>query len=148
MKIFAIPFLAALGVAAPAFAVDLRDATNRQILDELDRRLDAGGGTTTALATFVCDAFGALKISLVNEAGSQADYALNLGSRQACANQATPLAQRRQRITRLTLVALCDPFGSMKKLTLRPDGVLGELDSVNFGNLAQCLEQAGPINSK
>lgn len=149
MKLFnALVFATAAATSAPAFAVDLRDASNGQIFDELQRRIDGGtGGNDAAITTFLCDSYGTLKLSSVGNSGSQQDYSLYMGTQQACQSQATPLAARRQRITRLTLVALCDPYANMKKLSLKTDGSITELDSTYFGTVQACLDQAGPINN-
>ena len=137
-------------VTAPALAVELRDATNQQILDELACRLrtgGGGGGGGGSRAIYACDSSTYLQISVVGPTGTEVTDSVYIGNPTHCTSQAQQLNANRGRITSTVVAALCDSSTYLQRYSITPEGALGELQSRYIGNMANCLSQAESINS-
>ncbi len=134
--------------ALGAQAVELHLATNRQILQELNRRLDNSGGPgESASASYLCDGSGYLKIEVINAKGELKTDSKYLGSTASCQEQVPLLNQNKARIYGLTTFALCDGSGYLAKYSVNEQGVLKSVSSNYIGSYATCLPQAKQINS-
>lgn len=149
-------FLASLAltcaITAPAMAVELRDASNQQILDELAFRLRLGGGGGGgsgggAQAFYSCDSQNYLRISVIGPSGAEDAEAIYIGSGQNCSVQSQQLNASRTRITRTEVAAICDSGTYLKRFSITPEGVLGALQQTYVGNMSNCLSQARSINT-
>lgn len=143
--------LAIAGSASAASAVDLRDATNQQILDELSYRLRAGGGggggSGGARAMYSCDSSSYLQISVVNSSGSETTESVYIGSSSNCNSQVQTLNANRARITDTVIAAVCDSSAYLKRFSITREGVMSELQARYIGSMTNCLSQAEVINS-
>lgn len=129
-------------ITSAVFAVDLTQATNAQLLDELSRRLTGGQSGTTAFANYLCDS-NYLKVSLVGE--KTGETSLYLGSQERCTQQTQILNRFKSKISSLTVIALCDS-NYLKRFKLLPSGEVKEIDSLYLGDYNKCFDQARPIN--
>jgi len=136
-------------VAAPALAVELRDATSQQILDELAYRLrtGGGGGGNGARAIYSCDSSTYLQISVVSPTGSEVTDSVYIGNAAHCTTQSQQLNANRSRISSTVVAAVCDSSTYLQRYSITPEGALGELQSRYIGNMANCMAQAESINS-
>ena len=130
-------------VTASAFAVDLSNATNQQLLDEVSRRMTGMSPGGSAIASYICDS-AYLKISVIGEktSGSASIY---LGSLDKCLEQATPLNKYKSKVYALMIAAVCDS-AYLKRYGLYTSGELKEVDSVYMGSYDKCIIQAKQIN--
>jgi len=146
MKTFLSLFL--VFSAAGASAVELHLATNRQILQELNRRLDNGGGGTgeSATVSYLCDGSGYLKIEAINSKGEVKSDSKYLGNYNNCNEQVGLLNQNKSRVYALTVFALCDNSGYLAKYSVDEKAALKSVSSNYLGNYAACLPQAKQIN--
>lgn len=135
--------------ASCAFAVELQDATNQQILDELALRLRLGGGIggDSAAVTYLCDSSSYLKVSIVGPSGTETARQFYTGSSDYCSRQRTILNASRSRINRTTIVAVCDSSSYLKRFSITEQGVTHDLASNYVGNTEACFDQARTVNS-
>ena len=133
--------------ASGAFAVDLRDATNQQILDELANRLRTGGGGSGggAVATYLCDTSGYFTFSIVGSTGTEKSTRIYIGDQNFCQRQSTFLASHRNRINNTTVIAICDS-SYMNRYSITPSGEVNALARQYFGDMNNCLNQAEANN--
>lgn len=147
-RLFALT-LATSALASSAYAVELRDATNQQLLDELAYRLrvGGGGGGNSARAMYSCDSSSYLQISVVNQSGTETNEQVYIGNGTTCNSQAQTLNTHRARITDTTIAAVCDSSTYLKRFSITRDGAMSELQSRYIGNMSNCLTQAETINT-
>jgi hypothetical protein len=90
-----------------------------------------------------------MTISVLAPNGSVSGTATeDLGTNGACDKQAQALVAHRTHITSTALLATCDPFGNMFRLSITPEGTLTTLPEVDAGTFDACLAQATTINSQ
>jgi hypothetical protein len=135
-------------VTASASAVELRDASNQQILDELSFRLGAGGGSGSDASTvrFACDIYGDLIIGLVNASGYETKKDVVIRNQPRCNDQASKLNLKPAAVTSVRLVGICDIYGDLNRFSLTTNGTINQLDSYTVRNYDNCLVQAAAMN--
>jgi hypothetical protein len=136
-----------LGFASAIFAVELRDASSQQILDELAFRLRSGTPGGGARASYICDNSNYLKISVVSPTGSEATESVYIGNPTNCASQMQILNANRSRINGVTVASICDSSAYLKRFSITTAGALAELDSRYIGNITSCMNQAESLNT-
>jgi hypothetical protein len=131
----------------------LHQATNQEIIDELQARLAASGsssgGTTSgdsAAVSFVCDNFANLQFSVVGPNGQEHKDQVTIGSSSTCNDAAQKLNQTRASITHTSLFGVCDNFANLNRWSVTPDGTLTKLSSVTIGSSSTCASQADAMN--
>jgi hypothetical protein len=144
-------FLLFFGVASSVYAVDLRDATSQQILDELAFRLRSGGGGGGggggSRAMYSCEGTNYLHISVVGPTGAEQRASVYVGSTLNCTSQASTLNSNRGRVNSTTIAAICDSSAYLKRFSITTDGTLSELEARYIGSMQSCMSQAEAINS-
>ena len=135
-------------MAGLSFAECLPQASNDEILRELSRRLNGGPnpGGNESVASYSCDAYGDLEISLVGPTGFEKKSKVMVRSQDNCANQAANLRAHRSRVTRVLLAGICDAYGDLHRFSLTQNGELGDLGTTMIRNAEACLQQAANIN--
>lgn len=131
--------------ALTASAVQLSEATNRQLLQELGRRLNVVGSDSAAL-TYLCDGSGYLKIESLDSTGATKNESVYLSERAKCEAQATVLRKHKNRATSLMLFALCDGSGYLHKYTASETGEIKKVSSTYLSTYEACVPQANGIN--
>ncbi len=128
------------------FAVDLTFATNQQILEELARRLNSGPGPGgNAFASYICDSYGYMAISLVAPTKTS-EIKLYIGNDSQCNQQAAILSTNKSKIYSFAQAAVCDSYSYMKRYSLTQYGELKEISSTYMGDYQKCFDQAKIIN--
>lgn len=146
ISIFSL-FVGSFYLSSLAFAVDLRDATNQQLLDELASRLHGGGNAGGgAVASFLCDNNYYLSISVIGPNGSDFSDRHYLGSKEFCQQQMNYLSAHRTRITMTSIIAICDT-SHLNRYSVTPLGEVKTLARQYFSDKEECLRQAQVINS-
>ena len=140
--------LVCLMFMTPAFAVELENATNRQILDELARRLQ---GTTPPIqehnvAFYTCDTFARLNISVVTPRGQEYTAQMDGGSDSICSTTANILNAYKNKIANSTIVAICDSFNRVNRTQVMRNGSLRELPQISTRSPAECDRNSRQIN--
>ncbi|MBI1862196.1 MAG: hypothetical protein HYR96_14885 [Deltaproteobacteria bacterium] len=141
----ALSFVSLVVLSQLALGVDLKDATNSQLLGEVERRM-GGPATSSAFAIYTCDSSGTIQIELYNAEGATVKQEKYLGSESRCKVQAAPLTKFRSKLNTFMLAAICDSSGSIFKYPLKTDGTFGKITEQYLGNETRCLEQAKLIN--
>lgn len=131
--------------AGTALAVELHEATNEQLLSELSRRLSqTPPAPVEAFASYMCNPQYEMKIELVAESGSAVSESVYLGA--SCGSTAQKLTEKRSRITKTTVIAVCTPQYSLIKYSLTPAGALKKISDTYIGS--GCSQQADQINNR
>lgn len=134
--------------ALAASAVELSEATNRQLIQELSRRLNSGGGEGgSAILTYLCDGSGYLKIESLNSSGASKSESIYLSERAKCEAQAALLRANKNKAYGLMLFALCDGSGYLHKYSANETGEIKKLSSTYLSSYEACLPQAKGINA-
>lgn len=134
------------GLSSSIFAVELRDASSEQILNELATRLQSGGGRNSARASYFCTNSDYLKISVVGPTGAEVSESLFIGTEADCLNQTETLNAKRSQISSVTVIGVCNNSAYLKRFSITTAGALTELSSEFIGDMRQCLSQADVIN--
>ena len=151
MKKIIFNVLICLGLAAPAYAVDLRDATNRQLLDELQSRLSnggGGGGQNKFSVNVICDG-SYLEIAILNRDFVQtAKVEEYFGTNAKCKVAAPKLPFSANARVRAGLqFGICD--GSyLDTYGLLATGKLKEINSLYQGTHEKCLTAMAQFNGQ
>lgn len=146
MKFLVSLFL--LGSTFSAQAVELSAATNRQILQELSRRLESGvSGGDSAVVTYLCDSSGYLKMESLSSTGVTKNESKYLSDTAKCEDQARLLRQNKAKVYSMTLFALCDTSGYLHKYSVNEKGEFKSLSSTYLSSYEACLPQAKAINN-
>jgi hypothetical protein len=147
MKLLISIFLASM--AYQARAVELRDATNQQLLEELSYRLRTGGPVQeSAIASYTCDNFDRLNISVISSTGQEATAMWGMANTEVCANTASLLNSNKGEITRNTLIAGCNNFNRLQRYTVTTTGRLSKLPDVATRTAEECIAQSNDINTR
>ena len=147
MKLVLSLFL--LGSTFAAQAVELSAASNRQIMQELSRRLEAGPvGGDSAIVTYLCDSSGYLKMETLTNTGTSKSESKYLSDTTKCEDQAKLLRQNKAKIYGTSLMALCDTSGYLHKITVNEKGEFKSLSSTYLSSYEACLPQAKAINAQ
>lgn len=135
-------------LTAPAFAVDLEHATNRQIIDELARRLNEATPPVQEhnSAFYTCDTFARLNISIVTPRGEEYTAQMDSGSHTICATTANILNAYKNKIVNSTIVAICDSFDRVNRTQIMRNGFLRELSEISTGSPEECERSSSKIN--
>lgn len=145
MKYFVLVVSSFLSLAASA--VELHEATNSQLVAELERRLNTGGtGSPGAIGSYYCDSSARLYLELVGETGQSEKKDLYIGDARACEDYATELNANRSRIRAISLAAVCDSSARLYRYTLQANGKFGSTTDIYVGDSAKCRAQAKTIN--
>ncbi len=131
-----------------ASAVDLEQASNRQLLQEVAKRLEPGAATSSVIVTYLCDSSGYLKMETLGPAGVSKSESKYLSSTQSCEEQAVLLRQNKARVNGLTLLAVCDSSGYLYKYSIDEKAEIKSLSSAYLSSYGACLPQAKAINSQ
>lgn len=140
-----------LGASSAPANMCLQQATNAELLNELSRRLQSGGGDGSCLggaqATYTCDryGFGNLEIALVGLTGSEMKVQVPVRDAQRCARQRDVLSQFRSRITQLAVIGVCDSNGDLWRFSLTPYGIK-RISEIIIRDVETCLQQADAMN--
>lgn len=129
-----------LMLASSSFAVELEQATNQQLLNEVSRRM--GTQVSEANVTYICSDY-SMNVETTS-AKTSVHRSFNMGDVKQCQEQAKILVANRSHITRLTTAAICSD-DNLNKLTLKPDGSM-TVSTVYVGNYDGCFSQARQIN--
>lgn len=146
---FLVALAACLILAATASsAVELRDATNQQLVDELSYRLRVGGGGSgnSSSISYLCDSSSYLKISIVGPSGTESSKQYYLGDSAYCSRQRAVLNTSRGRIERTTVIAICDSSYYLQRFSVTELGVVRDLSNNYIGDSEACFDQARSIN--
>jgi hypothetical protein len=147
MKLFISLLLASL--TYQAHAVELRDASNQQLLQELSYRLGSGGPTQeSAIASYTCDNFDRLNISVISSSGQEATAMWGMANTDVCTNTASLLNSNKGNITRNTLIAGCNNFNRLQRYTVTTTGRLSKLPDVATRTAEECIAQSNDINTR
>jgi hypothetical protein len=151
LRKFALSFCTAITIPVTAIAnTCLQQASNYEILDELNRRLSGGsggGGGEFAIASYTCSRYGDLEVTVVNSTSQATKVSVDVGNQVQCSDQAGVLNQYRTRIRELTIIGVCGRYGDLDRYSLLPNGSLKKIGSIDVGNQAQCIMQAKKMNS-
>jgi hypothetical protein len=130
-------------------AVELRSASNQEILDELSYRLRTGGGGSGggSRAGYTCDSSSYLHLSVVSPTGSEAQESIYIGNAGQCSSQAQILNTNRSRVNSTTVVAICNSSAYLKRYSITTAGAIAELEQRYIGDMQNCLAQAQSLNS-
>lgn len=130
-------------------AVELTQASNQQILDELSRRLGGGSApipTPTASAAFICDSNSDLVISLTGRDTSSSLSIPTSGSNN-CLSQTSVLTTHRSRIAVTSLIGVCDLNWDLHRISLNTSGLATEIGKTPMSGSTRCLDAASQMNS-
>lgn len=122
----------------------LQQATSRELLDEVGRRMGSSNPTQESTASYSCDLYGTLTIHLLGNTGVQT-ATVDAGTANGCEPQAAELSQFRSHIRAPSFLAVCDPYGTLHKFAATPQGVLTKVSEVN-STPVQCRKSATAIN--
>jgi hypothetical protein len=149
MRLF-IALVFALAATNSAFANNecLQNATNSELMRELDRRLSGvPGGSQSAAASFSCDSQTNLLISVVGSNGQEQEAQIYLGSSSRCNEIAQQLNSNRSRISATSIIAVCDSQTNLFRYSITPVGSLTELSKRYIGSSSRCTEEQNRINT-
>ena len=137
-------------LSSNAFAADqcLQRATNQDLLDEIGRRLNGPNPTTSATASYNCDNFGDMLISLVGASGTESTAKVSVRNESGCQDQADALRNTRAKINVTMLAGVCDSFGDLHRFSLTPNGTLSTLSTTTLHDQQACLQQASQMNGR
>lgn len=133
-------------VSINAFAVELRDATNQQILDELSFRLRSGGQVEQLLTTFTCDSDGDMVIRIIPTNGNPEKTVRIANSAQSCEAQIVDLERTFSSISRPTILSVCDLLGELRKFSVFPKGTITPAGVSKTSSFQVCLQQSKIFN--
>lgn len=135
--------------ALSATAQCVRQATDAELIAELQARLGASGPSTpseASICTFGCDVNTNLLISVIGPSGTEKKTSLFTGSANTCRSYSDKLNQTRHEITRVSLAAVCDSNTNLHRYSITPQGELAELEVRFIGSASSCTQQAEAIN--
>lgn len=136
-----------LVVSSFAFAIDLNQATNQQLLQEVGRRLGSPTPGAAALGTFLCDDWGELKADFIAADGTVGQMKLDTGDTTPhCQPQAKVLQRNRARIAAFTQFAVCDNWGELYRYSVNENAKVVSLGHTRLTNFQACVGQANIIN--
>ena len=146
-----IRLFAVLGLVSgtSVLAVELTQATNQQILDELGRRLGGGSGPgpfPAASASFICDSRSALVVTLAGRDTSSSVTVDTNGSNN-CLSQADLLVRHRSHISTTAIIGICDSNWSLNRISLNPSGMATKIGVTPMNGSSQCLAAESQMNS-
>lgn len=136
--------------AGQAQAVDLRDATNRQILDELAHRLNTEGGGNSGGASvwYSCDRYSDVRIAIVGSEGQEVTATVSVRSNDRCIEQIAMLSAAPSTINDVRVIGICDTYGDLNRFALTRGGAANRLSTISVRNYTRCLEQARDLNDR
>jgi hypothetical protein len=138
----------ALSAAPLASAQDIHDATNQQLLNELARRLQGGGGgwpsDEAGIASYYCDSY-TLTIRFLPARGSETSTSLNLSNSGECTKRVQQVGNK-TRITQRTIVAGCDSY-TLYRVLLDPRDGISSLPTQSLSNSSDCDREATRLNT-
>ena len=132
-----------LTVSASLLAIDLNQASNQQLLDEVARRMNGGTNVVPAIASYICDT-NYVRVKLTGESQT-GEVALYLEGSNRCLEQTNVLNAYKSKITSFSIIALCDS-NYLRRYKMLVAGTISPLDSTYIGDYDQCLTQAKAIN--
>ncbi len=135
-------------LAATTLCADplLQQATNQELLNEVGRRMGSVNPTQQATASYDCDLYGNLNITLISN-GTIQTSSVDAGNSTFCQSQASELTQYRTHIRITSFVAACDLYGTLFKFSATPQGGLTKISETAAGGSTQCRKSATAINT-
>ncbi len=128
----------------------LRRASNRDLIAELDSRLGGGNGGgsqyDSVFVSYLCQYDGDMMISLVNAAGSEINVEVDIDKINNCNEMAGVLSSNRSRISRTTVIGVCDYSGDMIRYSITPQGIITKISKVEIDDVPICIQQAAALN--
>ncbi len=147
MKNFLSFFVIGFIVSNVGSAVELSQATNADLLNEVARRMGGSPAVSEySSASYLCDSNGNLQINLLSALGNEAQRRVNFYNMSQCQSQSAVLISNATKIFRIRQIAVCDSNGNMLRYSLSPQGTISDLAGLNLYNMSECLKQAELIN--
>lgn len=140
----------ALLFTSTGFAVDLRQASDAELISELSARLrgnNGGGGSIDyPVLHLSCSAGGTLTAEITGPASGPNTKTVQTGSYANCTSQMDGFPSGSFEVTRTLVIAFCTAGGTLEKATVLNHGVFGSSSTVQAGSYANCDSQAKSIN--
>ena len=124
----------------------LTQATNQELVNEIGRRMNLPTPAQEAIASYECDLYGVLTISLLSNQAIQSQT-VKINQSSACQKAAVELTTFRSRILKPSFAAVCDIYGTLFKFGMTPSGGLSLVSNNDMGTQSQCTKTATAINS-
>ena len=133
-----------LALASTAQAVELRQATDQQLISELSRRLNGGdGGSNAVMVNLNCNSY-QLQINLTSLNGTVGSDSMNFSSSSKCSNFIS-LFGSTVTLRGNKIIGACTSYQLNRKL-LKLNATVENLPAINYNSSTECDSAASALN--